>query len=588
MTLRGRLVVLICLATLPAMLFTVYIAQKERSAAIERTMDDAHYILDLLSREHLYQLTGAEGLLRWLTTKLSAQGNSAFVHDSNFLSALLAGYPQLGNIAILSPNGDVINSAYPLPGAINMSYVDAIRRALRSKDIETGVYIIGPIVKRPLLHLAQSIRDSGGQVRWVVFVAIDLDWLKHLADKIELPTQHILMIVDRDGRVLASSSRPDAHAYPPGMQIPELAQANRLSKGIINIVSAGVRRSFVTAPVEGIPGLLLATAVPWEHISDKANETFYRMLASLTLLTLVTAGSVVFLEEVALLRYLRSLSNASRRFGEGDYSARVNIPRGYGELQNMARVFNTMAETLTGRHRELTEARDELDKLSRHLQIARESEAQRIARDLHDEVGQVLTSIKLDLSSFQRQCKQKDLASEAQEIIESNVAALRNKLDGLVDFVRRIASDLRPPVLDRMGLASAIELLARNLEDKTELVIDLEIGTLDEPLDWLISTTIYRIVQEALTNIARHAEASEVSIKLHQTDDRISLSVEDNGRGMETGDRQKESLGIIGMRERARTVNGFFSLDSTPGKGTVVSVKIPAGKSKEDRAHPSS
>lgn len=575
LTLRGRLIALISLATIPAVLFTVFIAQNERAVALQRSLDDAHYTINLLSREHLYQLTGAKELLKWLAIKCADKKNETQIRDSNFLAALLSGYPQLGNIAILAPNGDVLSSAYPVSGCVNMFGIDAIQRALHSNEIETGVYVVGPIVKKPLLHLAQSIKDIDGTVRYIIFVAIDLDWMKHLADKIELPSQHIVMIVDRDGRVLTSAVRSADGNYLPGTLIPELSQAARKTTGTVIAGQSKRNNLFITAPIEDLPGVVIATSLPFKSISDKANETFLRMLVCLGLLTLCTAGSVIFLEEIALLRYLRSLSKASKRFGEGDYSARAPIPRGYGELQSLAEVFNTMAETLTRRHSELVDAHDELDRLSRYLQQARESEAQRIARDLHDEVGQVLTSIKLDLSSFLRQCRQQNCSGTLETIIEDNLITATTKIDALVEFVRQIASDLRPPVLDRIGLSAAVELLVRNLEKRTELIIDLDIENLDEPLEELISITIYRIIQEALTNVVRHAHAQQVNIKLRQNDNIIELFIEDDGQGIDNLHNHSESLGIIGMRERARTANGTFLLDSTSEKGTKVTVLIP-------------
>jgi signal transduction histidine kinase len=561
LTLRGRLLVLICLATLPAMLFTFYTAQQERTAAVKRSLADARHTLDLLSREHLYQLTGAKTLLRWLADRMSKEkiderDNGTLVTDSKFLAALLCGYPQLANIAVLSPSGDVISSGYPLSGPINMARYGAIEQALNSNQIETGVYAIGPIVKRPLLHLAKSVRDQNGSVRSVVFVAIDLSWLKQLTEKIQMPPGHILMIVDRDGRILSSSKHED-NRYQPGAHVVELRQRTSTRQ-----------TPFVTTHMQDMPGVEIVTAVPYDRIYAQANGIFFRELATLSLLTLCTVVSVVLLEELALLRYLRSLSTAAKRFGEGDYSARASIPQEHGELAKVASVFNTMALTLARRHQEQIEAKNQLDRLSRHVQIAREDEAQRIARDLHDEVGQVLTSIKLDLASIQRKFKQASLKDD-------DVRQIMSKIDNLVHFVRTIASDLRPPVLDKMGLVAAIELLARNLEKQVELVVDVDADKLEFEPDWLVSINVYRIVQETLTNIARHSKATEVHLQLRRLDEQLVVTVRDNGLGLAVKDKQKESLGIIGMAERARLVQGSFSIDSDVNGGTLITVKVP-------------
>lgn len=567
---------LICLATLPAILFTFYIAQNERNTALVRMEADVQHIVDLVSREHLNQMAGAKSLLAWLAGALEKEGTETLDSDSDFLAALLAGYPQLGNIAILEPGGNVINSAYPLPAPINMYDYDAIQRALHSHSIEVGNYVFGPIVGRPLLHLTYAVRDDSDTIRWVVFVAIDLEWLKKLTEQVDLLPEHILLIVDRDGRVLANPAAPDSNGFAIGDRIPALANVViQNDQPIISAQINGEPLSFVTSAMKGLPGVLVASVLPSEQIYQQANKVFYRTLGWLGLLTLFTVISVLVVEEIALLRSVRTLSSAAQRFGQGDYTARVFIPRSYGELKDMADAFNEMAETLTHRHDEVTEANHRLDRLTRHLHVARESEAQRISRDLHDEVGQVLTSIKMDLASFKRKCKNMEMPPDANFMMSERIDIMQKKIDDIVVFIRRLASDLRPPVLDRMGLVSAIDLLARNLEQNSELVINVETDDAELPMSWLVSTTIYRIVQEALTNIARHAEASEVHIDINLKDDEIILVIGDNGKGFEYRDAQKEALGIIGMRERARLVSGVFDLESGAGKGTVISVTIP-------------
>lgn len=155
-------------------------------------------------------------------------------------------------------------------------------------------------------------------------------------------------------------------------------------------------------------------------------------------------------------------------------------------------------------------------------------------------------------------------------------------------FIRRLAADLRPPVLDHMGLASAIDILARNLEDSADLVIDVEATLPAEPANWMVSTTLYRIIQEALTNVSRHARATEVHIRLRLAGDSYILEVEDNGVGFEADKRENSTLGLLGMRERARLVGGDFRLKSVVGQGTLIRVAIP-DTPKEDNhyAYPS-
>lgn len=524
-------------------------------------------MVNVASREHLYQIRGAKSLLRQISQSLESEGSVALSNDPTYLRNLLSGYPQLGNIAVLGPQGNVLNSAQPLPGPINMSNYEAIQRAMRSDGIETGVYVIGPIVKRPLLHLAKAVKDRSGLVRCVIFVALDLDYMKKLFQKFELPPGYVMLIVDRDGTILANSSSGTGSTendYQPGVRIKELSE---------KYGSSGSRRipaacDFVTAPMPDVAGVNFATKVPYEIIYAQANQTFLRMIGLLSLLTFSTVALIVFLEEFALLRYLRSLARATARFGAGDYSVRVEIPGDYGELKRMGDVFNTMAAALETRHREITETNAQLERMSRHLQIARESECLRIARDLHDEVGQVLTSIKMDVSGFASCCAQRQPLP-----CQSRIDLMREKLNDLVGFIRRIASDLRPPVLDRMGVVQAIHLLSRNIERNSDLMINVE-ANIDEPFDWLTSITIYRIVQESLTNVVRHAHATEVHITLSIESDRILLKIQDNGSGFNADGEAANSLGLMGMRERARLMNGSCTICSSPS-GTTVEAIIP-------------
>jgi signal transduction histidine kinase len=585
MSLRGRLVMLVCLATLPAILFAFYIADNERSAAFERMEEDSRHIVSLISREHFYQIAGAKQLLHWLAGRpATVTNNSDLLSDSSLLPALLAGYPQLANIAVLTPEGDVISSAYPLSGPINMHDYDAIRRALQSHDIEVGVYTMGPIVKRPLLHLAYAVRSATGAVRQVVFVAIDLDWLGRLMGLVELPTEHNLLIADRNGRVLASSARPSSAAVAVGRQIPELAETARGQENMITARIDGLVQPFAVAPMEGLPGVLIASGLPYGPIYQKANRIFYRAIGGLSLLTLLTVLSVMLFEEVALIRYLRGLSLAMYRFGKGDFSARAPVSLGKGELQDMARTFNDMATGLAARHRDLEEAHHRLDLLARHLQVARESEAQRISRDLHDEAGQVLTSLKMDLADLQKKCRQCSQSPVRGNTIEADTDVMKGKIDHMIAFIRRLSSALRPPVLDKMGLAAAMELLVAEVEKNSELAVELELTEMSRPLEWLVSTTLYRIAQEALTNIVRHAEASLAHIDLRSGDKGVTLVIRDNGKGFAV--QADHGLGIIGMRERANLVGGSFSIESIADSGTVIIVTIPYASGVHDQDIP--
>ncbi len=227
----------------------------------------------------------------------------------------------------------------------------------------------------------------------------------------------------------------------------------------------------------------------------------------------------------------------------------------------------------------LRASREELRGLAARQQKVREEERTRIARELHDELGQQLTGLKLDLSWVRGRMgkTQPELGDRLQEVIR--------RVDGTVDAVRRIATDLRPGVLDLLGLVAAIEWQAQEFRRRTGIETDLDLRSDNGVVDDTRATTIFRILQEALTNVVRHASATRVEIVFTQGRDEIGLEVRDNGRGIDPSRASgSHSLGLVGIRERAIACGGYLSLDNAPGGGTSVVVRIPSGESSREVA----
>jgi signal transduction histidine kinase len=210
-------------------------------------------------------------------------------------------------------------------------------------------------------------------------------------------------------------------------------------------------------------------------------------------------------------------------------------------------------------------ARDAL----RRVVSAQELERRRLARELHDETGQALTSILLGLKSLE------DVASE-QELAEST-SRLRELVVTTLQDVRRLAVELRPKALDDFGLVPALERLIETFREQTGIEVDLEPRLGDERLPSDVETTLYRITQEALTNVVKHAHAKHVSIVLTRRDGTISVVIEDDGQGFEERQASRNGLGLLGMRERVALVDGRLTVESSPGAGTSLSIEVPAG-----------
>jgi len=225
---------------------------------------------------------------------------------------------------------------------------------------------------------------------------------------------------------------------------------------------------------------------------------------------------------------------------------------------------------------------EQLRALSASVQSAREEESKRIAREIHDELGGALTSWKWDLEEIRDEmCVPLDA---------SQVATVRNKIEAMIkltettlDTVRRLASELRPAALE-LGLVQGLEWQALQFENRTGIPVQLECVVEKVDLDNGQATAVFRILQEALTNIQRHAQATRVNITCWEESDRFILTIEDNGRGItESQKSARQSLGLLGMRERAHLVGGEINIEGAEGDGTKITVQVPLSGSERSR-----
>ncbi len=209
-------------------------------------------------------------------------------------------------------------------------------------------------------------------------------------------------------------------------------------------------------------------------------------------------------------------------------------------------------------------ARDAL----RRVVAGQELERQRLARELHDETGQALTSILLGLKAIEEAGNGQDVRRSVLELREQVVATLQD--------VRRLAVELRPKALDDFGLVAALQRLAETFAEQTGIRVHVEAALGDARLAGETETAVYRIVQEALTNVIKHAQAETVSVVLTRKGDRVVAVIEDDGLGFDPADTRDERLGLLGMRERIALVDGQLSVESRPGEGTTIAVEVPS------------
>jgi signal transduction histidine kinase len=218
---------------------------------------------------------------------------------------------------------------------------------------------------------------------------------------------------------------------------------------------------------------------------------------------------------------------------------------------------------------EVAQRTSELTRLAEDLQTAREDERGRIARELHDELGALLTAAKLDAARLKR-----SLTEVHSDEINERLAHLTTTLNDGIGLKRRIIEDLRPSSLSNLGLKAAVEILATELGTRADLKIktDIEPFQLDEAAE----ITLYRMVQESLTNVAKYAEAGEVSVRMVREGDQIIATVQDNGKGFDASRVRGSTHGLVGMRYRVQARGGRLQVSSSPGQGTTVRAVVPA------------
>jgi len=254
--------------------------------------------------------------------------------------------------------------------------------------------------------------------------------------------------------------------------------------------------------------------------------------------------------------------------GATDYVLKTRLARLAGAVNRALRETEQRRENQKAQER-LRRSHDQLRALTGHLRFVREEERTRIAREVHDELGQALTGLKLDLSWLSGK-------TAGQRALQRKIRAMAARVDDTILTVRRIATELRPGVLDNLGLAAAIEWQAAEFQERTAIQCEVRIEVKDTVWDREFNTMCFRIFQETLTNIVRHAKATRVDVRLSQVDHELVLTVRDNGRGISEEEVvHARSIGLIGMRERVAQVGGQVFFFGLPDRGTTVTMRVP-------------
>jgi len=580
--LRFRLIVLVLLAVIPLGGLLFYTASEQRQKEIADIEGDVLTFAEFAAREEAQLLDGTRQLLASFAHYLERQWSDP-AECTRYLAELMSQYRRYKNLGAVNAQGILHCSALPYERFLNAGDRSWFQRAVATKKFAIGDYQIGLISGSPVIVLAYPIISSDHHVLGVAFAALDIQWLNQLKLGIErgLPIGSTISQIDDRGVVLAHHPDPDTW-IGRSLASTHLFDAVRSKEnGIVETEGPdGQNRLYAFSRLFSALGnrnAYMLVGVPKNSLFLAANRQLAHNLILLAGVTLIAILATWFGGDLFILHQVRAMVGAATKLARGDLKSRTGIGQGTGELDLLARTFDDMAAALEQRElqhqqaeEELRNSRGQLRNLSSHLESVREEERTRLAREIHDELGQALTALKMDIFWLNRH-----LTNETDSILKKT-----RSMEGLVDTtirtVQRLSGELRPGLLDDLGLAAAIEWQTEEFQDRTGIACEAVVNLQEALPSRDHVTAIFRIFQETLTNVARHAEASRVDVLLDTQGNRLVLEVKDNGRGItESEIKDPKAFGLIGMRERVLALNGECVISGRPGSGTTIVVYIP-------------
>jgi len=371
-----------------------------------------------------------------------------------------------------------------------------------------------------------------------------------------------------------------AHSFPGGFPI-DLLSANNPPAAVkheIAVLSTeeGLIRDIAMPIFEGRLGIV-HVGMGDASLQSNLGTTTRQLMLDTVIAVIIGIALTMFLTG-RLTRPVRELVRVTNAIASGDFSQRAMVKSG-DELGRLAGAFNAMADYLDRLLAELKSKEESRTQLLQKVIVAQEAERKRIARELHDETGQTLTSLMMGLKTLAENCPYAAQGCRVED--------MRAVVKSTLGEIHRLAIELRPSILDDMGLVPALEKYVADWRANHGIDVDFHVNwDGDERVSHAIEITVYRIVQEALTNIAKYAKAENVSVILTRDEKGLEAIIDDDGIGFVVDGlmegRAGHKLGLYGMQERASLVGGSFTIESTPGHGTTVYVRIPVEGGRAD------
>ncbi len=546
-SLRARLLLLVLLAALPALGLILYTDLEQRRLAATQAQEDALRLARLAAADQAQLIQGAHQLLTALA-QLPAVRNGDSDTCTMLFTRLFKQYPVYANLGAAQPNGEVFCSVTPLTQPISVAGSAWFQRVVQRRDFSIGEYQRSLVTGEFTLVLGYPVLDAGDQVQAVVAAALDLGRLNQLAAQARLPEGAMLIAVDRNGTIVARYPDPGQWVGKVLPEVPIIKAMLTQGEGTAEVPGVdGIPYLYAFTQVRGASevGMYVSIGIPTKVAFAVANRRLVRNLTTLGLVSLLMLVAAWIGSDLLVLRQVNALVRATKLLRAGDLSARTGLPNGRGELDQLAAAFDNMAEALEQRAAERQQAEEALQILSRQLLEAQENERRHIARELHDEIGQALTAVKIYLQAAQR----------TPEALVSYLEDSISIVDRTLQQVRTLSLDLRPALLDDLGLVVALRWYVDRQAQRTGFTAQFVADAPETRPRPDIETACFRVAQEALTNVARHARAQQVRVELRQRDTELHLLIRDDGKGFDVRAAQERaaqgaSMGLLGMQER--------------------------------------
>src|SRR5262252_3475989 len=604
-SLRARLLLLVLLAVIPALVLALYTNLEERQLRKALVQEDAMRLSRLVSAGYERLIEDARQLVVSLARLPAVRDRNRAACNAVFTD-LLTQHSSYVNLGVVDADGSVLCSALPIADPVYLGDRVYFRRALETRDFAVGEYQIGLITRRATVNFGYPVLDDAGDVRAVVFAALDLAWLSALARQAGLVPGPMLTVIDRHGTILARY--PDEGKWV-GKLMPEPSVLNAIltqqGNGMIDAPGTdGIPRLFSFAPFGSAAqsaNAYVSVGIPAAVAFAGVNRILARNLAILALVTCLALAAAWVGGNLFIVRQIQALVGATKRVAAGELGVRTGLPQGQGELSQLASAFDRMAESLERAHEqrlleeELRRKNYQLEQQNLAILEANRLKTEFVSMVSH-ELRTPLTSIQGYAELLLEDERMDDEVRESLTIVKKNADRLLVMINDLLDLSRIEAGrvDLHRTSLDLTCLISEVARSLRPLIEAKRQRLRLDLGDA-LPAVWADADRVTQILTNLISNAHKYTPVEgSITVAAQRDDGFVRVDVSDSGIGLSPEDQAQlftkffraddrsgqagrgTGLGLVITRLLVELHGGRITLSSAPGRGSTFSFTLPA------------